>query len=128
MIILDASVLIAHFQATDPHHARAAQLLTTYQHHQFATSTITLAEFLVGPVRVGQTETARRALDTLDIHAHGLDADASWRLAELRALTGLKLPDCCVLYTAERQPDSLIASVDSRLITQSRRLEIPTAD
>ncbi|QNJ89929.1 type II toxin-antitoxin system VapC family toxin (plasmid) [Mycolicibacterium fluoranthenivorans] len=128
MIVLDASVLIAHFQATDPHHARAAQLLAKYQHHEFITSTVTLAEFLVGPTRTGQTETARRALETLDIRAHGLDAEASWRLAELRAQTGLKLPDCCVVYTAERQPDSLIASFDARLITQSRRLQIPTAD
>jgi toxin FitB len=128
MIILDASVLIAHFETTDPHHARSTQILAKYQHHEFAISTITLAEFLVGPARTGQTQAARQALDTLGIRTHGLDGNAAWRLAELRAQTGLKLPDCCVLYTAERQTDTLIATFDTRLEEQSRRLQIPTAD
>jgi predicted nucleic acid-binding protein len=127
MIGLDASVLIAHFESSDPHHARASQLLAEYQHHEFAISTVTLAEFLVGPAHTGLTQSAQQALGALDIRTQGQDADAAWRLAELRAQTGLKLPDCCVIYTAERHAGSLVASFDSRLITQADRLQIGTA-
>lgn len=128
MIVLDASVLIAHFESSDPHHARASQLLADYQQHEFVISTVTLAEFLVGPARTGQTQLAEHALGALNIRTHGLDADAAWRLAELRAQTGLKLPDCCVIYTAERHAGSLVASFDSRLITQAQRLQIRVAE
>lgn len=128
MIILDASVLIAHFETTDPHHARATQLLAEHQHHEFLVSTITLAEFLVGPARTGQTKMARHALDILRVRPHGLDPTAAWRLADLRARTGLKLPDCCVLDTAQQHADSVIATFDTRLIAQARRLQLHTAN
>jgi predicted nucleic acid-binding protein len=128
MIVLDASVLIAHFQPADPHHQRASQLLAEHHHHQFVINTITLAEVLVGPARSGQTDTFGQALGTLEIQTHGLDANAAAPLAELRAQTGLKLPDCCVIYTAERQTDCLIASFDARLNAQARRLQISTVN
>lgn len=128
MIVLDASVLIAHFQPADPHHSRASQLLAENEHHQFVINTITLAEVLVGPASIGQTDAFRQALDTLQIQTHGLDANAAAPLAELRAQTGLKLPDCCVLYTAERQTDCLIASFDARLNAQAQRLQIHTVN
>ena len=38
----------------------------------------------------------------LDIDVDDLPGDAIGQLAELRAHTGLRLPDCCVLLTAER--------------------------
>ncbi|KPN47695.1 type II toxin-antitoxin system VapC family toxin [Mycobacterium intracellulare] len=128
MIILDASVLIAHFEASDPHHAGAKHLLLKHRTHQFTCSTITLAEFYVAPARAGQGETARKALGDLEIRPHGIERDAGWRLAELRAQTGLKLPDCCVLYTAEQHTDCLVATFDSRLANQARKLGIPLAD
>jgi predicted nucleic acid-binding protein len=128
MIVLDAGVLIAHFQPADPHHQRASQLLAEHHHHEFVINTITVAEVLVGPARSGQTDTIRQALDTLEIQTHGLDANAAAPLAELRAQTGLKLPDCCVLYTAERQKDCLIASFDTRLNTHAQRLQIRTVN
>lgn len=127
MIILDASVLIAHFDAADAYHTRATQLLVKYRHHDFVASAITLAEFLVGPTRTDRTDTARQALFALEIQSLGLEASASWRLAELRALTQLKLPDCCVLYTAERHTDCLIATFDTQLAGQAKHLQIATA-
>lgn len=44
----------------------------------------------------------------------GLNDDAPTRLALLRAGTGLKLPDCCVLLAAE-QTRGTIATFDGRL-------------
>jgi predicted nucleic acid-binding protein len=128
MISVDASVLIAHFSADDIHHVSATDLLTKYQHHEFVISAITLAEFLVGPARTGQLEAARQAIAELDIRTHAMAASAPWRLAELRALTGLKLPDCCVLYTAECHSDSLVSTFDEKLAVQARKLRIGIAD
>lgn len=129
MIVLDASVLIAHFASTDPHHGQADQLLTAYHQHEFIVNTITLAEFLVGPARTNQADDARRALDTLRIRVHGLDeSESAWHLADLRARTGLKLPDCCVLYTAQHHAESLVASFDTRLLAQAQTLGLRTAD
>jgi predicted nucleic acid-binding protein len=127
MIILDASVLIGHFEATDHHHTRATELLIKYHHHEFAASTITLAEFYVGAARAGQAEAARRALTELHVEAQGVNPDAGWRLAELRAQTNLKLPDCCVLYTAE-QHTAPIATFDARLSGQAVQLGLAIAD
>lgn len=128
MIVIDASVLIGHFSTGDPHHDSATDLLTKYKHHEFVISAITLAEFLVGPARTGQLETAKESIAELAIRTHVMDASAPWRLAELRALTGLKLPDCCVLYTAESQSESLIATFDDRLHRHARKFGIGTAD
>lgn len=128
MIVIDASVLIGHLSTGDPHQGPATDLLTKYQHHEFVISAITLAEFLVGPARTGQLEMAKEALAELEIRTHLMDASAPWRLAELRALTGLKLPDCCVLYTAESQSESLVATFDDQLRRHARKLGIGTAD
>jgi predicted nucleic acid-binding protein len=40
---------------------------------------------------------------------------AAPRLAEIRAHTGLKMPDCCVLLAAERLSASKLATFDARL-------------
>ena len=50
-----------------------------------------------------------------DIAVDDLPGDAAGQLAELRAHTGLKLPDCCVLLTAERHGPAEIATFDTRL-------------
>ncbi|EUA52247.1 pilT domain protein [Mycobacterium xenopi 4042] len=49
MIILDASVLIGHFESADAHHAEATGLLAAHAAESFAASVITLAEVYVGP-------------------------------------------------------------------------------
>lgn len=69
MIVLDASVLIAHFDATDSHHDRAGELLlrAADQEQPLAASPITLAEVLVGPARTGRLDQATAALDQLRV-------------------------------------------------------------
>jgi len=49
-----------------------------------------------------------------------------WRLASLRASTGLGLPDCCVLDTA-RQISSAVATFDARLVRRARELGVDLA-
>lgn len=55
-----------------------------------------------------------------------VDDDQPWRLASLRASTGLGLPDCCVLDTA-RQTSSSVATFDARLVRRARDLGVDLA-
>ena len=100
---------------------RRLERLKAHARSRFACSPITLAEVLVGPVRAGP---ARRG------SAGGRDAGpardrATGRRppagsATLRAETGLRLPDCCVLLAAEpsRAP---IVSFDERLVSAAEQ-------
>jgi predicted nucleic acid-binding protein len=51
-----------------------------------------------------------------------LRPDAPVRLARLRADSGLKLPDCCVLLAAKDSTAEAIATFDDRLINVARDL------
>ncbi len=83
-------------------HGRARALLLGAVDEAPAAGPVTLAEVLVGPARVGCLHEATAALHQLDVRAVALDGRAPARLAVLRADTGLKLPDRCVLLAAEQ--------------------------
>lgn len=127
MIVLDASVLIAHFEPADAHHDRATQLLLTHQVEEFAASVISLAEIYVGAARANRMPDVQRAIARLGVAALALPAMAAPRLAEIRAATNLKLPDCCVLHAAE-QHHGTVATFDAVLADQARRLNLSTTD
>ncbi|MDQ6910132.1 MAG: type II toxin-antitoxin system VapC family toxin [Actinomycetota bacterium] len=114
MIVLDASVIIAHLDKTDVHHERAGALLWEVAGEPIGASPLTLAEVLVGPARAGQVDRGTALLHQLDVSSVLLDHDAPARLATLRAGTNLKLPDCCVLLAAE-QTHGAVATFDDRL-------------
>lgn len=124
MIVLDASVLIGHLDGRDPHHRRARELLTAHAGSKLGASSISLAETLVGPARSGRLELARDALSQLTVEELSFGKDASARLATLRARTGLKLPDCCVLLAAQAH-DGILASFDHDLCRCARELKVP---
>lgn len=114
MIILDACVLIAHFTCGDAHHQRARRLLAATDGIPLAASALTVAEVLVGPTRAGRGPEMAAALARLGVRSLDLPGDAAARLAELRAVTGLKMPDSWVLLAAEAHAASL-ATFDGRL-------------
>jgi predicted nucleic acid-binding protein len=114
VIVLDASVLIAHFESTDGHHDRAEQLLIDVVDEDLGASPLTLAEFLVGPARADQLNAAQSGLRELEVVTVAITEDAPRRLALLRVGTGLRLPDCCVLLAAQTAGAS-IATFDDRL-------------
>lgn len=120
MIVLDASVVIALFDRDDAHHDPATAFLRSTVGRRRAISTVTLAEVLVGPTRVGRQDGVRRAVERLRIEEVGFPQDAAARLAGLRVATGLRLPDCCVLLVA--QPSGTVASFDERLRVAAARL------
>ena len=114
MIVLDACVLIAHFDANDAHHHAATELLLRAAGDQLGASSISLAEALVGPAKKGNLETAAAVLGQLGIETIQLPPDAPVRLAAIRAATALKMPDSCVMLAVE-QSGAILATFDKRL-------------
>ena len=120
MIVLDASVLIAHLSPHDAHRASATAVLRDAAPGELLVHSLTLAEVLVGGVRVGRGAAMREDLRAAGIAVAPTDADESLRLAELRATSGLKLPDCCVLDVAVRARAAL-ATFDDALAAVARK-------
>lgn len=126
MIVLDASVLIAHLDAGDRHHVEARRLLDESAGEPLAASAITLAETLVAPARSGRLTEAEAALRQLGVEELAIGVDSPGRLATLRAGTGLKMPDCCVLLAA-LDHQATLGSFDSSLLSAAHELELTTA-
>lgn len=113
MIVLDASVLIAYLDRDDGHHVAAEALLAGAIDDDFGANPLTLAEVLIVPIRDGRLE-AHTVLRQLEVDELPFPSNTAVRLAQLRATTGLKMPDCCVLLAAE-DADATVASFDERL-------------
>lgn len=114
MIVLDAAVLIAYLESADVHHQSAVDLLVERAGEDLLISPINRAEVLVGPSRAGRMGDAADAFARIGLRDVPLDEDAPVRLAELRASTALKLPDCCALLAAQ-QTGATLATFDDRL-------------
>ncbi len=127
MIVLDASVLIAYLDADDEHHDRAERLLSREIDDELVGNPLTLAEVLVGPTRDGTGERARAILRALDVQEQPFPADTAVALARLRVATSAKMPDCCVLLTAE-EVGGKIASFDKRLVQAAEQRGLDTID
>jgi predicted nucleic acid-binding protein len=127
LIVLDASVLIAHLDERDAHHQRATRLLADTGAEPLGASTITLAETLVAPTRAGRLQDVVAALDRLGVAELPLGDEAPTHFARLRARAGVKLPDCCVLLAAEEHRGT-IASFDAALLDAAEDLGLPTVD
>jgi predicted nucleic acid-binding protein len=120
VIVLDASVLIAFLAGDDVHHAAAERFLADAIDDELAVNPLTLAEIFVAPVRDGHLEAVVAALAALEVHELPFPDETSVGLARLRAETGLRLPDCCVVLAAEAQGAS-IATFDGRLAKQAEK-------
>ena len=97
-VVLDASVLMAHFDPHDAHHDAATRLLIEMAGQALMAHPLTIAEVLVGPARVNRAVERRQSLremrvNVIDINID-IDIEAPIRLAILRAQTGLRMPDC----------------------------------
>lgn len=114
MIVLDASVLIAYLDAEDAHHEQAENLLAREIDDDFGANSLTLAEVFVVPARNNRMDEVRATLSALEVEELPFPPETASRLALLRAETGLKMPDCCVLLAAE-QARARVAAFDDQL-------------
>jgi len=117
MIVLDANVLIAHLIDDDAHAARALDIIDTEE--ELAIHPVTLAECLVGPVRVKREGEALQTIERFGIEQLPFGDEQPLTLARLRASTPLKLPDCCVLAGA-MQIGARLATFDATLARVAR--------
>jgi predicted nucleic acid-binding protein len=126
VIVLDVSILIAYLDGNDLHHGAAERLLERVIDDDLSVSPLTLAEVLVGPARAGRVDDAvdaRRALEIADVP---FPADAAVELARLRATTGLRMPDCCVVG-ASQESAAPVATFDAALVRAAEGLGLETA-
>lgn len=121
MIALDSGVLIALFDANDAHHAAAEALFTSHASEPMTIGPVNLAEVLVRAARENCDQAMLTDLRALNVTTTPLPDDAATRLARLRATTRSKMPDCCVLLTAE-QTSARIATFDEGLKESARAL------
>jgi len=113
--VLDADVLIAHLDPDDAQHGRArACLEEAAAQGPLTASALTVAEVLVHPTAGGLGEQAYAALQAMDLLVLDVPADAAMQLASLRARTGRRMPDCCVLLAAERTGGAVL-TLDEKL-------------
>lgn len=125
MIVLDASVIIALLDPKDGHHIHASALITEHATEGFRMHRLTLAEVLVGAVRVGRGSQRFDDLVSLGVVPQEPGVNDALILAELRATTGLRMPDCCVLAVAQQEGLPL-ATFDHQLASAAQRLGIET--
>ncbi|MEL4503808.1 PIN domain-containing protein [Luteococcus sp. H138] len=114
MIALDAGVLIALFDAHDVHHEAAERLFRDNPDEPMTIGPINQAEVLVRAAREHRDQQMSADIRSLGIEITPLPHDAGIRLARLRANTRAKMPDCCVLLTAE-QTSARVATFDDAL-------------
>lgn len=122
MIVLDANVMIAVLDSDDAFHGEARQLLVDNISQRLVAHRLTMAESLVLASRRDAGAAAASALSALGVVvSDGLDDPAS--LADLRASTGLPMPDCCVLHATIREKAHL-ATFDRRLAAAARAVGV----
>ena len=127
MIVLDASVLVAHLYSRDMHHVRANGLLKANADEDLTIHPMVMAEVLVEPARVGRMRQTLELFDSIRIEQWYATPGESVRLAHLRAETGLTLPECCSLAVAIEGRASL-ATFDQRLADAARSLGVTVID
>ncbi|RDB45711.1 type II toxin-antitoxin system VapC family toxin [Tsukamurella tyrosinosolvens] len=122
VVVLDASVLIAFFESSDPFHGRAIEIVTTAigQGADLIANELTVAEFLVGPARSGIVASAEAGLSQLGIGRRGFPTSFASRLATIRHRARVKLPDAAVILTAVDAAEAgtgavSVATFDARL-------------
>lgn len=89
MIALDARALVAYLNPVDAHHQAATRILLAGTPGEMLVHTITMAEVLVGAVRIGHGAAMRDDLRAAGIAVAPFDDGESLRLPELCATSGL---------------------------------------
>jgi predicted nucleic acid-binding protein len=126
-VTLDASVLIALTSRIDPHHDQAVALVrSSFLRRELLVHPITMAEAAVRPTARGIVESVRGTWRLLGVSLADTDDEQVWRLATLRHKTGLGMPDCCVVDTAQRT-SSPLATFDRRLAREAGVLGVDLA-
>ena len=100
-VVLDSSVLIALTDSDDIHHQIAVR--ETAKKSEWLSSTISLAETLINPARKSpsRSDQIRKGLGVVVGEFLPVTEEVAIAAAQIRAETGLKLPDAIIAATAQ---------------------------
>lgn len=119
LVALDASVLIALVNGADEHHETARRLFTDTLEAELCISALTFAEVLVHPVRNDLGSAFLESISGLGLEVHALTSEQTLRLAEIRARSGLRMPDASVLHLAV-ETGATLATFDTQLAASAQ--------
>lgn len=98
LIVLDASVLIAHLDPKDALHHPASVAVREHAGDVLRLPASAYSEYLVDAARAGAIDQAREAVERLGLVLAPIDLPVAEEAARLRARSqGLRLPDALVL-------------------------------
>jgi predicted nucleic acid-binding protein len=123
VIVVDANVMIAVLDPQDSHFDRARRFFVANASERLAAHRLTMAEALVLAANGGREVAAAAAISALGVGRFD-EPDDPIEVARLRASTGLRMPDCCVLYAAIRERAKL-ATFDAQLARAASGLGVP---
>jgi predicted nucleic acid-binding protein len=123
VIVVDANVMIAVLDPQDSHFDLARRFFVAHASERLAAHRLTMAEALVLAAHGGSEVAAAAAISALGVGRFD-EPDDPIELARLRASSGLKMPDCCVLYAALREKAKL-ATFDARLARAASEAGVP---
>ncbi len=121
-LVLDADLLIAALDGSDPHHDRARALFTDWQERQAIRlmSVVNLSEVLVAPAADrGRLRRAREAIAALGVGIHRPSEAIGVEAARLRGAHPISLPDAYCLATA-RNAGCSVASFDRKVLRAAK--------
>jgi predicted nucleic acid-binding protein len=115
LIVLDASVVIAHLDPDDALHSPATNALLEHAGDDLRLPASAYAETLVDPARRGRLDEARDALTALQLQIVPIDGPLAERAASLRARERrMRLPDALVLACGQLLGADAILTADRR--------------
>lgn len=125
LIVLDASVIIAHLDPADTLHARAVTALTAVSGDDLVLPASALAETLVIPARRGRLSDARGAIHALLIRIQPLTDTIAEVAAGLRGThRTLRLPDALVVATGDHLDADGVLTADRKWTRISSRVRL----
>ncbi|MEX2441898.1 MAG: PIN domain-containing protein [Pontimonas sp.] len=119
IVVLDAGVLIGLLDSGDRHHVWAMRIFKETLSYELSMSVLTYAEVMVHPQKAGKAAEFQQRIAGLHLNLRGFGTEDAMAVAELRALTSLKMPDVLVLHAAQSQGAAL-ATTDNALADQAR--------
>ena len=119
LVVLDAGALIALHDDSDQHHSWALTMFIDTVDAVLSMSVLTFAEVLVHPTKAGNQVQFQDSIHGLKIRVQALTEEQAPSLAQLRAKTGLKMPDAVVLSLAVSS-NAEIATTDKTLASKAR--------
>lgn len=119
-IILDANFIIALYNEKDVHHSWARNVIQDTLDEELLIPALSFAETLVRPARAGNSDLIADALGELGVTVVPLLRDSAVHLAQVRADSGLRMPDAVVLQAALER-DCALATSDDVLAKAAQR-------